>query len=524
MTNRTYYRCSGPIASRAGTPYNFFYYDGNRPRYLVDIPAEDRYLARISPSSRRYAEVKYGKLPVRPLPARPLVKPTRARKAAKPEPAAVSIINSLTLPLSFKRALAEVAADPQANDAINAMVERKEEFASPFAAVLAGAYLNETARDMIYTNGIGSSSIAPRRQRFVIIGGGVHAAIAASIIYRTYRKRAIVIDPAPLGGVFGFSRAPSFYLNSRNRPGPTGIPGDRLSSLNNLPGLLVQPADLSSSEYPSNDQMAWTIATTIAATASWVRDKVTFVRRGAYGGYSVGGSNYTFQATHVISATGIGAPTFPSTWQKSSRVMMFAEFMARMDTMFPLRGMRRVAVIGAGDSGKTAIEALTGLGPPQRMTVPSLDWIEQIDWFGVPDSCRTKEGWEASNRARYKQIGSLFAGDPPRVRARGKASTVSPGFDCVYVNEKPYDHAIVCVGATRGSSYSPPGTPDFIKRGGRVVASGRGAWVQVGPAADLGLTAGEQAVFGNISQNVVSMFRYGPRTAALAATLIDERL
>lgn len=154
----------------------------------------------------------------------------------------------------------------------------------------------------------------------------------------------------------------------------------------------------------------------------------------------------TIRANRCIVATGIGKPR--SNWLKQDRLLTFRDFMASMDSPFPLRGMRRVAVIGAGDSGKTVVEALTGQGPTRQMSVASLDWPDQITWYGQDSSSRNT--FEGCNRPRYKRLATLLddsRGRQRRVRPLSqRVQYVEPGLDCIMVDGVPFDLAIDCTG------------------------------------------------------------------------------
>jgi hypothetical protein len=216
--------------------------------------------------------------------------------------------------------------------------------------------------------------------------------------------------------------------------------------------------------------------------------------------------------------------------------------MKSLDGTFPLRGMNRVAVIGAGDSGRTAIEALTGQGPRTGWSVASLDYPEQIDWYGLADSIGssnvTRQSWENCNRSRYRGLGRLFPNadldgnrqTPPRVRARERATSLAPGYESIYVNEEPYDAVIACTGFERtgdlldGYARNPLNL-GIGPQGGRTVAVGFGTTgnqlFAIGPAARISVSDTERALpaLSAIPENSTSLFRYAARTAAFAQRL-----
>jgi hypothetical protein len=74
--------------------------------------------------------------------------------------------------------------------------------------------------------------------REVIIGAGFHAAVyAATRVLSGFPKPLVVERGHRAGGTFAMTDRPTFYLNSRNRPGGGGLAGDQGTSLNYLPVL-----------------------------------------------------------------------------------------------------------------------------------------------------------------------------------------------------------------------------------------------------------------------------------------------
>lgn len=439
-------------------------------------------------------------------------------------------------PTFLRKAAREIRSDNDLNEGMAAMMERAAEFKSPLAAMLAGIAMVPAARrhldvamdtawakDAANDYGIGPNSNVSE----VVIGGGLHAAIYCAVrVALGFPPPLVVEGCGRVGGSMAYSAGPSFYLNSRNRPGSLSIPGERDGSLNVLPGAVVQPSDLSGGEYQSNDDLAFAIRTTLALNARVIpgRAVTAMTAVSSMRPYRVTLSDASEIFAHrVVVAAGLGGPVRMAPW--SDRVLSFADLMARMDQPFPLRGLGRVAVIGAGDSGKTAIEALHGQGPRPHMSVAGLDWIDRTDWYGCgPLTC---ESWESQNRSRYKPIGRLLPrenGQEARVQPMGKAKNVSEGYDSVYVNEKPYDHVVQCLGfVSLGVPYPPDWKPEVVDVGARQVArriAGQNVYV-VGPAAALDRQSIEAnaGVTAQIKENTTSLFRYASRTAALASRL-----
>lgn len=479
-----------------------------------------------------------------------------------------SVSNTLRniFPNSVVQKVRDVIARPPFGEGIAEMWNRREEFTSPAAAVLAGIAVHEPSRlefdaalDDYWrrTRLRRNTQAADKRYGEVVIGAGLHAAIyCAARVKAGHPKPLVVEGSSGVGGVFATSRKPAFYLNSRNRPGPLSVPGSGNGSLNVLPGSLIQPADLSGDEYQINSDLAYAIRTTLAMYANVVTGfKCEDVRYAAKGSrmsrdatydklrlnhiYDFGvtlrdskGARVMLYAERVIIATGIGKErVFPGT-ENMERVMGYGDFMRKMDAPFPLRGMDRVAVIGGGDSGKTVIEAINGQGPSRGSSVMGLDWPNVIDWYGVgdEDECLYRRGWDRTARSRYKGIARLLPIDyeVPNDRAArvmpyiDRANTISEGYECVFVNGRPYDYVVVCMGWEAqefpGFAYSP-----YKLKG---LELGRFAnpypCFQIGPVAALEVTSEEKnasPATRQIPENSTSIYRYAGRTAQLAQVL-----
>lgn len=456
-------------------------------------------------------------------------------------------------PSRIERALRKIAADPMMGEPLRTMRARRDEFSSPAAANIAGAAAHPVARRVLdeALDQVFADETLPATKSFpeVVIGAGFHAAVYCAVRSQRRGVRPVVIEASErVGGAFAVSREPSFYLNSRNRPGDLGLPGeDNMTALNVLPGGVVQPSDLSGAEYQRNNDLALAIRTTLACHAEvLVGRRVLAVRRGgAIRNFmltmSDGGQIY---ADRVILATGLGTPTKLA--YSGDRIIDYFEFMASMDKPFPMRGMKRVAVLGAGDSGKTVIEALCGQGPSTGMSVSSLDWVERVDWYGAKFiDC---ESFRDNNRSRYKGIAPLLPrvirntdGAPLRdadetimkdeagarvVAIRTQAGAVSPGFNCAYVNDKPYDWVINCTGFNPNEEMRID--LPYKAQSGRVILGGREVAKRVGedglfligPRADIVVSNYESAEGVNVvPENTNALFRYAGRTAAFAASL-----
>jgi hypothetical protein len=473
------------------------------------------------------------------------------------------IIDSSDLPYWMRKPVMEIAGERLMNDALSDALSRKGQFSSALTALMLGVAGNEQSRRHINKamdehwaaeTGLYYSEVYDE----IIVGGGAHAAIYAAARVAAGNPPPLVLEGSSrVGGAFAVSHARAFYLNSRNRPGPLGLPGDG-GALNVLPGSMIQPADLSGDEYQVSSDLGYAVRMTLAMNAEVRSNRlVTTVARRAddYSGdyiYEVqfrtsGGVTGTARARQrVIVATGLGDENrgtllgWPDA-EKSGRAVTFAQFMRKMEEPFPLRGMKRVAVIGTGDSGKTVIEALVGQGPSSRLSVASLDRPERIDWYGFteseegyPDDRYYCRGWESNNRSRYKGIGRVLPRDSDgmdyeRALVRPyslKAQQIGSGYECVYVNGRPYDYAILCAGWSNNvnRTISLPTTPSEHARNGVTVGkkcTSRKVYV-VGPAADLPFEdqeIGASPKITSIPENKTALFRYAGKTAALAVSV-----
>jgi hypothetical protein len=369
----------------------------------------------------------------------------------------------------------------------------------------------------------------------VVIGAGPHA-----LIYAAVRKSmgidVVVLEKGKVGGSFACSQGDAFYLNSRNRPGVLGLPGENVG-LNVLPGCPLQPSMIGGSEYQTNAELAWTIRMNFLAlgievhTGYEVRD---------FEGDGTGDdtvylldctNDQVVKAKRVVVATGLGSSkvyyqTSSANVTKPDRLIDFPEFMSKMDTDFPLQGFNKVAVVGAGDSGKTAVEALIGQAPSIGMSVAMLDFPNRIDWYGV-SSGTSRQLWCEQNRGRYAGIGKAFGNgrrDENRLAGCNRAPVfVGPGFQSATIGPRSYDWVINCSGFDPSVPWLNGFAFDSFTANGRAVAITTGAQVfKIGPAAGIAISDKDREiapVLVNIPENNTSLFRYAPLTATFAATL-----
>lgn len=354
----------------------------------------------------------------------------------------------------------------------------------------------------------------------IVIGGGIHAAIYCA--NRPGKKILVMEARESLGGVME-STKPMFYLNSRNRPlNEYDIPGKQ-ASLNHLPGCGFQAADVNGAEYQTNNVMSFVAAANIMLNSPYVlRAPVATVLRPKSGRfrYRLNTLDYVYYALKIIVATGIGPE------RRIPGTMSFRKFLAHMEqNRYPLRGVKRVAVIGAGNTGDVVVELLTGQGPNAGWP-GSLDYVERIDWFGAK-SCFNAEDWYDDARPRYLKIGSMLGKRVFRSQRRVvsvKNQCVTASYDSNRMTTGPYDLIINCTGFKQNLSFldvfDPPSEYVYADELAPVARKIAGEEIYfIGPAAQLPKVAEEFKQIDtdlNEAENLVAIWRYGKKTAAFA--------
>jgi hypothetical protein len=432
--------------------------------------------------------------------------------------------------------LTAVALKPAAAEGMRAMMQRESEFPSPLEAKLTGIALDPYGRAFADQVLDAYWSDEPRRQntlrfsnadREVIIGSGFHAAVYAAVrVLSGYPKPLVLERNERAGGTFAMTARPTFHLNSRNRAGSAGLAGDQSASLNYLPGAPIQAANLSMLEYQTNTDMAFVIRLALAQHADVVTNaKVLSVNRaGTKAQIEIEGYDPLI-AGRVIDARGLGDPDDQGI-ANGTTILTFPQFMQRMAGMWPLRAVRRVAVVGGGDSAKCTVEALLGVGPQPLMAAAALDTVDRIDWYSdeLPTTCET---WQQGIRGRYQAIGRYLR--PDRLGARRltvmdrRARPVAlPGAGLI--DGRTYDLVVLCTGnketSIEGLSFNA--FDEYAIPDANVVATEHYNLpaFRVGPHAKLPFTRREREDgVADITANGVSMFRTAPMTASLAATL-----
>jgi hypothetical protein len=419
---------------------------------------------------------------------------------------------------------------------LRTIMEREREFPNRMAAQLTGIALDPASRAYVdqQLDLLWQSLGLPVRRLYneVIIGSGFHAATYAATRAPLLPKPLVLERSVRAGGVFAIP-GPVFYLNSRNRRGGIGLSGDTGTNPNYLPGAPIQTASLSTGDYQTNADMAFVIRLALAQYADVrINSQVAEVAADFDGTYTLYLSNgSTVRASRIIDARGLGDPRDLDK-ANGRNVLTFPQFLQRMASKWPLRGIRRAAVIGAGDAARVSIEALLGIGPQPNMAAAELDEVGRIDAYGdLPD---TMAAWCASERGRYNKIGRALRPDRFGVQRLNVYSNTRPEPvklpDAALVNGRAYDLIVLATGNSETTigglpeqfdmeSYRVAGIP-VARRG----FDSRRNIYRVGPHAGLSFTTQEvQDGVADIPNNAVSMFRLASKTATLAANVVGIR-
>ena len=230
-------------------------------------------------------------------------------------------------------------------------------------------------------------------------------------------------------------------------------------------------------------------------------------------------------AGRIIDARGLGDPT-DQDLANGTTILTFGQFMARMGGMWPLRGVRRAAVIGGGDSGKCAVESFLGIAPQPFMAAAALDTVDRIDWYAeaLPATC---DDWQRDIRGRYQAIGRYLRPDrfgTQRVNVVNRQVRPVALPNTGLIDGRTYDLVVVCTGNKESDidGLDLDTFDEYPIAAGTVVARKHYNLpaFRVGPHARLPFTGQErQDGIADIPANAVSMFRTASKTAALAVTL-----
>lgn len=382
--------------------------------------------------------------------------------------------------------------------------------------------------------------------RELVIGAGFHAATFA-----INRGLSYCISPDPPGGIFAMGGRPVFYVNSRNRPMGLGLeynqPGSQ-GPLNEIVGGFFQPSELSMLEHQEQSDISLAVRLMLASYSRVQRGRVVEVTR-TIGGYRVKAVNQLGKPIkpdriykRIIAATGLTEPRITCKLRgRRDRIMDLPTFLRKMGdptNLRPLKGYKRVAIVGKKDSGKIVAEWFLGLGPQPGLSTAAQDAVERITWIG--QDALTKEVYEQCERSRYAGLGRSF----PRIGnlnyyyriepAPGRALEVTGGSQTATVDwmspqgprSEKFDLVVLCTGFENKVdelfAEFDQGTDEIRGVEGPIARQYRGENIYViGPAAELTPTEAQikQAKLDLIQESVASAFRYGPATAAFAKYL-----
>jgi hypothetical protein len=191
--------------------------------------------------------------------------------------------------------------------------------------------------------------------------------------------------------------------------------------------------------------------------------------------------------------------------------------------------MQQVAVIGGGNSGLCAAESALGIAPGNTSVI-GLDYVSQLDLYATTIDGRTCSAFRSAQRGRYIRLAQFLDGNvsnpSTRLRVMGQLGYASALPDGVLVNDRTYDMAVLCTGYKRprlpGDDLSYFSVTSSSSGNGGVLAKAATPFesYRIGVAADIAFSGAEfDSGIASIPANRVSMFRNGPRTAALAAML-----
>lgn len=408
--------------------------------------------------------------------------------------------------IALDKALSVVEGDRKMGAGIRACQDREQGFTSKPAMMLAGAAMIPAARQFVndaLDEAWADAGTLPDDGGELVIGAGLHAAVYCAVrVARGYPKPAVAEASGVAGGTFALG---DFRLNSTTAPGVTQEASLTVQrSLNYIPGAPVQVSDFSGERYPMSGDMAFAVRCSLAMNARVYPSSRADVS--PLGTVTCGGVTRT--PYRIIRATGCGVPDLQGITPDGDRVMTFPQLLERMRRPFPLQGMKRIAIIGGGDSGTCAAEELL---MPRAMSPSGLDF-PQVDWY-APGKPQTPQEWVSRVTRRYLDL-APHIGD--RLRVINARAEVARAGDLLVAGAGLYDHVVICTGFE-----TPRSVPDLFAPSGIALARkyGNRRDFTVGPAAQLPYNATEEAQEWASEPNKQSVFRLAPRTAALAATL-----
>ncbi len=412
---------------------------------------------------------------------------------------------------------------------------------------------------------------------WLVVGSGVHGSIASSELRGLLPDaRIVMVDKsAKLGGQFGsYGERAVFYGNSRaNRrqeSGTTELPG-KDGNINSFgPHAPVQLPDLTASTYWTNVEMGDAVKLNgyLSAEAMQSTDvsKVQYVNTDDGGYYEVEmkdldtGDTMSIRVKNLVVTAGLGERIALGSQGEQTKGYYSVEDLlskfADAENVFPMEEFvdKSVAMIGAGDSARIALELFARLAPDEaygKSKVQLGSGPESIDWFGVDFSDR--EGFVGSTRPRYSQLASFIDRESSKdnlihpiqdtkvtrveptddgrvtVYYRGAdGNEVSSVYDYVIdattlvskVND-PFDSITGLPVAVPGESESYEGSMRLSRRIGQQLRGHR--IVFAGPAAKNELTIKEKATFAmGIRENTAAIWANSPRTVELMQVMAEN--
>lgn len=361
-------------------------------------------------------------------------------------------------------------------------------------------------------------------KRTVIIGGGVHAQIFAATMAALGQEQPVVLEKMNrLGGIFGYGVRP-FWLNSVNAasmastdPGPTRIrPRSASDDLNWFPNCEVQVRGECRTEYPSSALVGSIVRRNLRRNAEvFTSCDASVVSVGSYPVVQVDGQDY--ECGRLVDARGLTMNP-PAGCAPGTCVISALDYLAGRLPALP--DDPSVAVIGDGDTAYVVIEDMLGQGPDPRNLNPS-----EIGWYG-PSIFPTKKRFMLDVHARYLGLARHMPQNDTTgmIRPFLQRGTAANLGSAARVNGRTYDLAVYCTGFnaafTLRDNVSPAGLD--IAEGGTALWRQSGNYYVIGAAAGNGISY-RSSEFGlgytNFPRNVASVFRLGPETARLAASL-----
>jgi hypothetical protein len=288
----------------------------------------------------------------------------------------------------------------------------------------------------------------------LVVGAGIHAAIynAERQILQRGRDSLTIDARRRIGGQFAAPESPVWRMNSKNRPEQPQLPNlpGTSASLNSMGRCVLQESDISTLAYSTQDHIGFIahVNNFFATRRLAVRTELADIAPNTEGlgsllttlRYVDTGQTVQLRCDRIIGATGIQLqpPGFAEQDDLTTRQLVtdeqakplcerriltydeFAERFGRRSNAFPLRGLRTVAVVGAGDGGRTVVGKLLGYQTPNAMSVPNLDRPEKVWWWGQP--AMSKEEFVDQERCLYSSLGLEF----PREQRPGYYHRIRP--------------------------------------------------------------------------------------------------